>query len=56
MAPKEPKSMAEVHEWRRRAMAKAKGKTLGQKLAWIDAHVRMLGVPPEEAKRFKKAS
>jgi len=56
MAPKEPKSMAEVHEWRRKAFAKAKGKSLRQKLAWIDSHAKMLGIPPEEAKPFKKAS
>lgn len=55
MALKEPKSMTEVHEWRQKAFAKAKGKTLGQKLVWIDAHVKMLGVPGE-AKRLKKAS
>ncbi len=56
MALKEPKSMAEIHEWRRKAFAKAKGKTLHQKLAWIDSHVKMIGIPPSEEKYLKKAS
>ena len=56
MALREPKSMAEVHEWRQKAFAKAKGKTLNQKLVWIDSHVKMLGIPLQEKQRLKKAS
>lgn len=49
--------MAEVREWRRRVFAKAKGKTIGEKLAWIDKHAKMLGKPyVDPLQRFKKAS
>ena len=54
---KEPKSMSEVREWRRKLFAKAKGKTIGAKMAWISKHAKMLGKPyVDPIKQFKKAS
>ena len=55
MALKEPKSMTEVHEWRRQLLSRAKGKNLRQKLIWISKQAKMLGVP-EEFGRLRKAS
>ena len=49
--------MAEVHEWRKRVFARAKGETLRQKMAWISKHAKMLGKPyVDPLKQFKKAS
>ena len=57
MALKEPKSMTEVRKWRRNLFAKAKGKTIGEKMAWISKHAKMLGKPyVDQLKQFKKAS
>ena len=57
MALKEPKSMAEIHRIRKGIAAKIEGMTLKQKLAWIDAHAKMLGKPyVDPLKQFKKAS
>lgn len=54
---KEPKSMSEVREWRRKLFAKAKGRTMGEKLHWISKHAKMLGKPyVDPLKQFKKAS
>lgn len=54
---KEPKSMSEVREWRRKTFAKAKGKTLSQKLDWISKHAKMFGKPyVDPLQQFKKAS
>lgn len=55
--PKEPRAMAEVHEWRKKLFARAKGKTLSQKMDWISKHTKMLGKPyVDPLKQFKKAS
>ena len=54
---KEPKSMTEVREWRKKLFAKAKGKTIGEKLEWISRHSKMLGKPyVDPLKQLKKAS
>ena len=54
--PKEPRSMAEVREWRRKLFARAKGKTLSEKLDWISEHAKLLGKPYINPQQFKKAS
>ena len=55
--PKEPRAMTEVREWRRKLFARAKGKTLSQKMEWISKHAKMLGKPyVDPLKQFKKAS
>ena len=57
MALKEPKSMAEIHQIRKRIAAKTKGMTLKQKLEWIDSRAEMLGKPYiDPLKQFRKAS
>lgn len=55
--PKEPRAMVEAHEWRKKLFARAKGKTLNQKMAWISKRAKMLGKPyVDPLKQFKRAS
>lgn len=55
MAPREPKSMAEIHAIRQKLDAQTKRMTLHQKFAWITKQAKMLGVP-EDYVELKKAS
>lgn len=58
--PKEPRAMAEVHEWRKKLFARAKGKTLNQKMVWISKQAKKSKVSLKTyvspLKSFKKAS
>lgn len=55
--PKEPRAMAEVHEWRKKLFARAKGKTLSQKMIWISHNAKMIGKPYiDPRKQLRKAS
>ena len=55
--PKEPRAMAEVHEWRKKLFARAKGRTLSQKMVWISKNAKMLGKPyVDPLRQLRKAS
>ena len=54
---REPRAMAEVHEWRKKMFRRAKGKTLSQKMVWISHNAAMIGKPYiDPQKRLRKAS
>lgn len=57
MAPKEPKSMVEIHAIRHKIDKKTKGMTTRQQLAWISKQAKMLGKPyVDPMGQLKKAS